>query len=277
MRVAAWRQAHGRKELDLYLSKDGCDLNTPRGYQVVADSLRALKRKPALVVVDTLHRFMSGDENSAQDAKAMIDNCQRIIDEFGCAVILVHHTPKTNATEARGSSSWKGALDIEINISGDGPVKKVQHMKMKEVEEYQTANVRLETIPLAGWLDEDGEQVTSAVIRTTEESAKNQENPKARRSKEEMSAEFRRTFETCWRESGREMAGDFPYVSRAALKAIIEKNLGAPAAKAAFRDDKPGRMIVFMCNHDLLRPDGNGYAIKDSAWASILALQSADD
>jgi hypothetical protein len=274
MRVAAWRQEHGCRELDLYLSKDGCDLNTPRGYQIVADSLRALKKKPSLVIVDTLHTFMSGDENSAQDSRAMIVNCKHLIDEFECSVILVHHTPDAAPNKARGSSAWKGALDIEINISGEGPVKKVQHLKMKEVEDYQSINIRLKTIPLNGWLDEDGEQVTSAVIRTTDEEAKKQENPKARKGKEEAAGEFRRTFETCWVGSGREIVNGAPFVSRAALKSIIEKNLGHEAAKAAFRDDKPSRMILFMCNHDLLRPEGTGYIVKDPAWASKICLLS---
>lgn len=272
MRVAAWRQAHNCGKLDLFLSKEGCDLNTPRGYQIVADSLRALKRKPSLVVVDTLHRFMSGDENSAQDAKAMIDNCQRLIDEFKCALILVHHTPKTAPTEARGSSSWKGALDVEINISGEAGVKKVQHMKMKDVEEYQSVNVTLATIPLDGWLDEDGEQVTSAVIRTTEEASKDHENPQKRRNKESMLGEYKRTFESCWAESGREFFEGAPYISRSAMKALIEKNLGAPAAKAAFRDDQPSRMVVLMRNHELIRAEGAGFVISDPAWASVLSL-----
>jgi putative DNA primase/helicase len=276
MRVAAWRQERGCDDMDFYLSKDGCDLNTPKGYQVVADSLRALKNKPALVVVDTLHRFMAGDENSAQDSKGMIDNCQRLIDEFGCALILVHHTPKTAPTQARGSSSWKGALDVEINISGEGGVKKVQHLKMKDVEEYQSVNVCLKNVPLIGWLDEDGEQVSSAVIRSTEEVEKKQENPKARRSKDEMLSEHRRTFETCWKESGRETFNDSPFVSRAALKAIIEKNLGSPAAKAAFRDDQPGRMLIYMCNNDLLRPEGTGFVVKDSGWASVMMLKGSN-
>lgn len=279
MRIAAWRQASGHRSMDLFLSKEGCDLNKPKGYQIVADSLRALKKKPSLIVVDTLHRFMDGDENSAQDSKLMIDNCQRLIDEFGCTVILVHHTPKGSATEARGSSSWKGALDVEINISGDGPVKKVQHMKLKDIEESQSVNVCLETVPIHGWLDEDGEQVTSAVIRTTGDEAQpvaKKESAATRRTNAERDSEFRSTFETCWLGSGREMIDGTPFVSRSALKQLIEKHLGAGAAKSAFRDDKPGRMMIYMCRNDMLRPEGAGYVVSDAGWAGQMCLRISD-
>jgi hypothetical protein len=91
-RVAAWKHHHQVGHLAMWLSKDGCDLNTPTGYLKVVEQVRMLPEKPSVIVVDTLHRFLAGDENSAQDAKTMLDACNALMMEFKCSVILVHHT-----------------------------------------------------------------------------------------------------------------------------------------------------------------------------------------
>ena len=117
-RVAAWKHHHQAGSLNMWLSKDGCDLNTAEGYQRVSENMKALPNAPAVIVVDTLHRFLLGDENSAQDAKTMLDACNGLMREFNCSVILVHHTGVSDEAQhrARGSSAWRGALDIEVSI-----------------------------------------------------------------------------------------------------------------------------------------------------------------
>jgi putative DNA primase/helicase len=84
-RVAAWKQHKAVTALDMWLSRHGLDLNTPQGYQKTADAIRALPNSPEIIVVDTLHRFLDGDENSAQDAKGMLDACAALINEFEAA------------------------------------------------------------------------------------------------------------------------------------------------------------------------------------------------
>ena len=89
------------------LSRDGCDLNTPDGYRRVVENVRALPTPPTVIVVDTLHRFLSGDENSASDTKTMLDACGALIHEFNCTVLLVHHTGVSEEAQhrARGYSA----------------------------------------------------------------------------------------------------------------------------------------------------------------------------
>ena len=113
-RVAAWKHHNQAGKLNMWLSKDGCDLNTPEGYQRVSNSIKQSNISPCVIVVDTLHRFLSGDENSAQDAKTMLDSCNALMMEFNCSVVLVHHTGVSDEAQhrARGSSAWRGALDI---------------------------------------------------------------------------------------------------------------------------------------------------------------------
>lgn len=166
-RVAAWKQHHNAGKLDMWLSRAGTDLNTVQGYAKVRDSVNALPVKPCLIVVDTLHRFLLGDENSAQDAKTMLDACGNLMQEFGCSVLLVHHTGVSEEAQhrARGSSAWRGALDIELSVipaKDDKPMELAQR-KSKDAELAAPIYCRLASVPIAGWFDEDGEQVTSAV------------------------------------------------------------------------------------------------------------------
>jgi phage/plasmid primase-like uncharacterized protein len=166
-RVAAWKQHHNAGKLNMWLSKAGTDLNTVQGYAKVRDSVNALPAKPCLIVVDTLHRFLLGDENSAQDAKTMLDACGNLMQEFGASVLLVHHTGVSDEAQhrARGSSAWRGALDIELSVipAKDGAPMQLVQRKSKDAELAAPIYCRLASVPIAGWFDEDGEQVTSAV------------------------------------------------------------------------------------------------------------------
>jgi len=137
-RVAAWKHSRGVDHLEMWISRAGTDLNTPDGLSYARGAIQALPKPPKVIVVDTLHRFLCGDENSAQDAKLMLDACATLMQEFECTVILVHHTGVSDEAQhrARGSSAWRGALDVEISVvpsKNDGPIEVVQR-KVKDGE-----------------------------------------------------------------------------------------------------------------------------------------------
>jgi len=167
-RVAAWKHANGVNKLNMWLSKAGVDLNTSAGYLRVKKAIDALPGKPKLIVVDTLHRFLSGDENSSEDAKTMLDACAGLMREYECSVLLVHHTGVSEETQhrARGSSAWKGALENEISIVPAKEKKplEIAARKTKDAEMPKSIFAQLSSVSIPGWIDEDGEQVTSAIV-----------------------------------------------------------------------------------------------------------------
>lgn len=176
-RVAAWKQYNEVDNLTMWVSKTGCDLNTPEGFHRVLNHINSNSIKPSMIVVDTLHRFLAGDENSAQDAKTMLDACNKLMIEFNCSVLLVHHTGVSDEAQhrARGSSAWRGALDIEISVvPGDKnkPMQIVQR-KSKDAELAGDLYFNLKSIPINNWFDEDNEPVTSAIIESADEPSKN--------------------------------------------------------------------------------------------------------
>jgi AAA domain len=77
-----------------------------------------LKENPGnwdLVVIDTLARCMSGDENSTPDMNMAVAECDRIRRKAGGDLILVHHQGWSKA-RPRGASALFGALDGLIRV-----------------------------------------------------------------------------------------------------------------------------------------------------------------
>lgn len=269
-RMAAWKEAHpGADMSQFYISKSGCDLNTPEGYTRVVEAVRGLPEPPALIIVDTLHRFMSGDENSAQDTKTMLDACSSLIIEFSAAVILVHHTGVSEEAQhrARGSSAWRGALDIEISVvpaKGDDPIEVIQR-KQKDGELAPNKCFKLEPVEIPGWFDEDGEQVTSVVPVETEAVKKvTKQNHK----------NAMKVFEKMWNDGGRELYCDAPYVSNSfAKEAFIQMGHTAGTAKKYSLGTSEKGPFAQLATSQMLRKVTAGWIIEDSAWC-ILTKES---
>ena len=269
-RVAAWKHHNGAGPLNMWLSRDGCDLNTAQGYQRVCDSLRSLPEPPRIVVVDTLHRFLLGDENSAQDAKSMLDACNGLMREFSCSVVLVHHTGVSEEAQhrARGSSAWRGALDIEISVvpgKNDGPISIVQR-KSKDSEQAQPVYGSLKSVAIPGWADEDGEQVTSAVL--VEDDA-----PPEPEKKDTRLANHCKTFEGAWWASGAEMRQGLPYLSRSGLKDKLRADGRTDRSirnylNPSYDDKLIGHLI--MCG--MIEVAEHGWIIRDPSWSSALIM-----
>ena len=269
-RVAAWKHHHKAGKLAMWLSKDGCDLNTPTGYLKVVEQVRMLKDRPSVIVVDTLHRFLQGDENSAQDAKTMLDACNALMQEFDCSVILVHHTGVSEEAQhrARGSSAWRGALDIEISIipgKDDQPMQIVQR-KSKDAEMAETVYVELQQVAIPGWRDEDDQQVTSAVIVQAQA-------PTAPKKESKLDS-HRKTFENAWWGTGAEIREGLPYISRSALKDKLTADGRKPRTiendlSAAYPDKLIGALIL----SEIISPLEHGWMVIDDVQSSAMMMR----
>lgn len=273
-RVAAWKQHHKAKHLNMWLSKAGCDLNTAEGYQRVLDAVRALPEKPSMIVIDTLHRFLLGDENSAQDAKTMIDACAGLMREFDCSVLLVHHTGVSDEAQhrARGSSAWKGALEIEISIvpaKGDQPMQIVQR-KSKDAEEAATLYANLNIVPISGWVDEDGEQVCSAILAL-------EEAPTAPPKESKLDG-HRKTWERAWWAGGAETREGSPYVSRSALKDMLTADGNAErTVRNMVNPSYSDKLIGALIQGEIIEPFEHGWIMIDEVNSSAMMLRKNGD
>jgi hypothetical protein len=274
-RLAAWRQHHGGVSLGkMWLSKGGCELNTPRGYMHTVEQIRMLPDRPCLIIVDTLHRFLDGDENSAQDAKTMLDACDGLMREFSASVLLVHHTGVSDEAQhrARGSSAWRGALDIEISIfpGKSGTSSKIEQKKAKDSEQAQPIFFDLQPVEIAGWRDDDGEPVTSAVCVEGVESA-------TPAKIDRKLSDAMKLIEAAWWASGCDTLHDLPYLSRSALRdKLAESGKAARTIENELNPDVTDKTIGLLIAGGIVSPVDHGWIIEDNDLASALMIRSKD-
>jgi hypothetical protein len=271
-RIAAWKHHNSAGKLAMWLSKDGCDLNTPTGYLQVVEQVRLLQEKPAVIVVDTLHRFLSGDENSAQDAKTMLDACGNLMQEFDCSVILVHHTGVSEEAQhrARGSSAWRGALDIEISVvpgKKDEPMQLVQR-KSKDAELAPTVYLQLETVTIPSWYDEDNQPVTSAVIV--------QANAPVEPKRDSKIETHRKMFENAWWACGAEERDGAPYLSRSALKdKLLQDGNAERTVRNMVNPSYGDKLIGALINAEVIEANEHGWVVTNDVQASSMLLRKS--
>ncbi len=72
-----------------------------------------------LLVLDTFQRVFSGNENSSEDVGAFISKLDKLIADYKCCVLIVHHTGHGNGDRARGSSVIPASLDNEFKVVRD--------------------------------------------------------------------------------------------------------------------------------------------------------------
>ena len=150
----------------LWIVTPGVDLvSGPAELLAVMDGIA-----PQLVVVDTLARCFGGDENSTEDMSAFVRTLDTVRDVYGGSVLVVHHankTEKTGSGKVRGSSVLYGAVDVSLQLVADGRDQaRVVADKLRDRDvTAAVAELRFESVPVWGELDELGDTRTTRVVR----------------------------------------------------------------------------------------------------------------
>ncbi len=149
-----------------YLSSGSIDLAESKSVQELLDQLTG-KVEIKLIIIDTLHRNFSGDENSARDMATLVKHADKLKDQTGATIVVVHHSGKANKGDARGSSALKAALDVEIKVSKSKGIITLKSTKMKDLEPFSPMHFKLNPITLDE-LDKQGKQVSTAILEPTD-------------------------------------------------------------------------------------------------------------
>lgn len=131
----------------------------------VAGAIRAWKRlRPALIIVDTLARALSGgDENSAEDMGRAVEALDLIRRETGATALAIHHAGKDETRGARGSSALLGACDSMLALTKDGDRLMLTVEKQKDAEPPRPILLALDTVSLGP--GQDGREASSCRVR----------------------------------------------------------------------------------------------------------------
>lgn len=92
---------------------------------------------PAFVVIDTLARCMSGNENSAGDMGVAIRHVGLLAQKMNCFILLIHHSAKGNSATMRGSGALHGACDVAIQIEREYDTITVSCKKAKYARQFK--------------------------------------------------------------------------------------------------------------------------------------------
>lgn len=143
------------------------DLCTSADAEALANQIVQDCENASLVVVDTLARSMGGgDENSAKDMSLFVRAIDLIRERTKAHVLVIHHSGKESSKGARGSSALRAAVDSEIELTREGKVIQAETKKQRDMETGKLFAYTLQGVTIGR--DEDGEEVTSAVVQVTE-------------------------------------------------------------------------------------------------------------
>lgn len=197
-RFAGWCLEHGKNpnDIPIHISPEAFSLDdkTPEhNIDSTIANIRAVCPNVKLVVVDTLNRYMSGEENSATDMGAFVFACSKLQRELGCAVLIVHHSGLAQEAKSRGrgSGSLHNALDIEIQCVKSGMTCTLTQTKNKEAEKDKPVSFDMKEIEIPGVRNKKGilvrtttlvpifnEAQTEALATAEPENQKKEKNPK---------------------------------------------------------------------------------------------------
>ena len=173
-RVKGWTMANPDAILEpgwLWILDEVFDFDKPEGYSYLVRQMELAGIKPDIVCFDTLNRFFAGDENKADESRQFVNNAEKLRIAYGCSTVVVHHTGVSNDAQgrSRGSSAWEGASDVVLCISVEGGTLSISQKKLKAGRNLKNpVHMAFHEVTLPHeWDDEDGESVTTSVLKWT--------------------------------------------------------------------------------------------------------------
>lgn len=148
----------------LFISKSPAQMLNSINVQWVAQTIASTCPNAGLIIIDTLHRNMDGDENSSQDIGKFVNNLDMYFKPLGAAVLVVHHSGHGEKQRSRGSSSIKAAMDGEFCVSKKGTgIAQFSCTKAKDFVAEKDMMFAIKQVDL-GWVDDEQEPMTSVYL-----------------------------------------------------------------------------------------------------------------
>lgn len=165
-RVKAWEIARNEQVKDLCIHGNSIIISETSSQDNLIQAIKDYKEDTGvdvkIVVLDTLARCNSGDENTTKDMSRFISGCDRVKAATGVSILCIHHTGKDENKGGRGSSSLMAACDFEFKIKRMPKSNKITliNTKQKDSEETPDLGIEFELIDL-GIVCDDKLPITS--------------------------------------------------------------------------------------------------------------------
>ncbi|MHB8092770.1 MAG: AAA family ATPase [Syntrophales bacterium] len=167
-REKAWLAYHGltSDELGLFtILPLPCLIDVAGELAALTESIKELSGPPVgFIVIDTLARSMSGDENSTSDMGAVVNACAKLSEETDRAQIaLVHHTGKDETRGPRGALALTGATDVLVCVTRPYDRTAIIHCERQKDDEPPADMAFNMAIQSTSYTNDDGEELSSLV------------------------------------------------------------------------------------------------------------------
>lgn len=141
-RFDAWQEHHKKPVAGVAL-RHGIPLNIEGSAEHVIAEVRAALRDrdvsaPAMIIVDTLKRNFSGDQNASKDMSVFVRACDTVREAFpDSTVVVVNHSGHAEKERMGGSIDLLAAVDAEFKVEKKDGTVVVTNTNMKDAEEVE--------------------------------------------------------------------------------------------------------------------------------------------
>lgn len=150
----------------IWIASPGVDL--VKGPGELTSLILAEGVSPQLIIIDTLSRCFTGDENKQEDMGKFVRSLDLLRDMWDASILVIHHANR--AGEIRGSSVLYGAVDVSLQLQQEGAAGwRIVADKLRDRDvTAPVAELRFEERVREG-RDEVGDVLTTRVVRPNEE------------------------------------------------------------------------------------------------------------
>lgn len=165
-RWEAWKTHYKTTPTNLIFWDGALQMLNPTELTEFVDEFKPLK--PSFIVVDTVARAMTGfNENDTQQMGEFVANCEAVMKELGCGMLLVHHIGRAGVM--RGSTALDGGADSVMVLARDGQTIVLHNAfekggKNRFQMEMPSIALRFESVDVTI----DGKKENGAVVLPTE-------------------------------------------------------------------------------------------------------------
>jgi hypothetical protein len=126
------------------------DMIDPESVEKLLRTIDSLNTEFSCLVIDTVARSMTGEENSATDMSAFVRGCDAIKHHTGCGLLAIHHAGKDASrgiNSMRGSSALAGAADTVLAVAKSESIVSLSMEKQKDADVMD--KITFEMVPIA--------------------------------------------------------------------------------------------------------------------------------
>lgn len=129
LRFPAWMEAHSiefRTDHRMLFNPKVPFYSDAETWAAARDDIDRMEFKPALIIIDTKSRLISGmDENTSKDSSNIMHFLEQLSEYYSCCVLVIDHVGKDESKGQRGSTVYSANADFSIETK-----KMVRGMQM---------------------------------------------------------------------------------------------------------------------------------------------------